>query len=103
VRQQNAIFRAVGAKALRRADDVLQRLLPDGVFEGCEYVARNPKRADRHLGSFRINLDTGAWADFALDDPKARGGDLISLAAYLHNLTQFEAARNLAHMLGMSL
>ena len=60
VRQQNAIFRAVGAKALRRADDVLQRLLPDGVFEGCEYVARNPKRADRHLGSFRINLDTGA-------------------------------------------
>jgi hypothetical protein len=59
------------------------------------------KRADRHRGSFRINLATGRWADFALDDDAARGGDLISLAAYLFNIRQSEAARGLMRMLGM--
>ena len=38
--------------------------------------AFNPRRADRHLGSFQINVRTGKWADFATGD---RGGDLISL------------------------
>jgi hypothetical protein len=61
-------------------------------------VALNPKRPDRHLGSFRINLATGKWADFATGD---RGGDPVSLAAYLFGLTQVEAARRLADMLGV--
>ena len=38
-----------------------------------------------------------AGPDFALSD--ARGGDPISLAAYLAGLSQTEAARNLAEML----
>ena len=59
---------------------LLRRWLPDGRIEGNEYVARNPRRSDRRLGSFKINLRTGRWADFAFD---ARGGDPISLAAYL--------------------
>ena len=98
--RRNNLFRTVGAKALRHAEAVLQRLLPGGVYSDCEYTVLNPKRRDKRMGSLRINLNTGAWADFAVDDPKACGGDLISLAAYLHDLTQFEAAQRLARMLG---
>ena len=58
---------------------------------------QTPRREDQRPGSFSINLATGRWADFAL--PDARGGDPISLAAYLAGLSQTEAARNLAEML----
>ena len=53
-----------------------------------------------HLGSFRVNLHTGQWADFATGD---RGGDVISLAAYLSHLSQIEAAEKLAEMLGIGI
>ncbi len=62
------------------------------------WTARNPRRADTHAGSFRINLRTGRWADFATGD---KGGDPVSLAAYLHGLSQIEAARRLAGMFGL--
>jgi len=75
------------------------RWLPDGKREGQEWVARNPKRSDRHLGSFKINLMTGQWADFATGD---KGGDVISLAAYLHGLTQPAAAVKISEMLGIT-
>ena len=77
---------------------LLARWLPDGRREGNEYVARNPRRHDRHPGSFKINLSRGAWADFATGD---RGGDVISLAAFLAGTSQGEAARELARMLGL--
>jgi hypothetical protein len=38
---------------------LLDRWLPGGRREGREYVARNPRRADRTAGSFRINITTG--------------------------------------------
>ena len=62
-------------------------------------MALNPRRVDLRLGSFRVNLQTGQWADFALTD--ARGGDPVSLAAYLSGKTQADAARALAAMLGL--
>jgi hypothetical protein len=65
---------------------------------GREYTARNPRRPDRNAGSFRINLNTGRWADFAIGDG---GGDVISLAAYLFGVSQIEAARRLADLLGV--
>ena len=77
---------------------LLARWLPDGRLEGFEYVALNPTRADRRPGSFRVNVCTGRWADFATG---ARGGDPVSLAAYLSDLSQVEAARELAGMLGL--
>jgi hypothetical protein len=92
-------FDRINRAALGQLDGILRRWLPDGRIEGLEYVARNPKRYDRRLGSFKINRRTGRWADFATG---ARGGDPISLAAYLHGLSQFEAARRLAHMLGIA-
>jgi len=59
-------------------------------------VALNPRRHDRSPGSFKVNLRTGRWADFATGD---KGGDPVSLAAYLFNLSQADAARRLAAML----
>ena len=92
-------FAAVNQAALARLPDILHRWLPDGRTEGGEYVARNPTRADRRPGSFKINVSTGRWADFATG---SRGGDPVSLAAYLAGCGQAEAARELAAMLGMS-
>ena len=93
-------FAAINAAALAVLPGLLDRWLPDGRVEaGREYVARNPRRDDRRLGSFKINLHTGRWADFATGD---KGGDVISLAAYLADIRQIEAARELAAMLGIS-
>lgn len=89
-------FDAVNRAATTALPALLRRWLPDGRVEGREYVARNPRRDDRRPGSFKINLDTGRWADFAIGD---KGGDVISLAAYLAGLRQVEAARHLAEML----
>ena len=62
-----------------------------------EIVALNPRRADRNLGTFKINRYNGRWCDFATGD---KGGDPISLVAYLADVSQGEAARLLAQMLG---
>jgi hypothetical protein len=77
---------------------LLARWLPEGRVQGKEYVARNPQRADHTPGSFRINVNTGKWADFATE---ARGGDPISLAAYLFcGNDQIAAAIEVKRMLG---
>ena len=91
-------FTVVNRAALADLPAILARWLPGGRIEGGEYVALNPRRADRRLGSFKINLGTGKWADFATGD---RGGDPVSLAAYLAGCGQTEAARELAAMLGL--
>jgi hypothetical protein len=89
-------FGGINGAALDRAVDILRRWLPDGRLEGHEYLARNPRRSDRRPGSFKVNITTGRWADFATGD---RGGDLVSLAAYLAEIGQAEAARRIAAML----
>lgn len=91
-------FDKVNRVALSYSLAILQRWLPDGRVSGREYRARNPKRHDRRIGSFSVNMQTGQWADFAAGE---KGGDLISLAAYLFDLKQGEAARQLAWMIGM--
>lgn len=92
------LFRRVNDAARPNAEAICRRFLPDGKVIGTEYVARNPTRADNRPGSFKVNLKTCRWADFATNDS---GGDLISLAAYLFGLRQSEAARHLATMLGV--
>lgn len=90
-------FQALNAVAIRHLPALVARWLPGGRWVNGEYVVLNPRRADRTLGSFKINRN-GRWADFATTD---RGGDVISLAAYLANCTQREAAKRLAAMMGM--
>jgi hypothetical protein len=77
---------------------VLARILPSGKHVGSEYLALNPSRADRHAGSFKVNIATGRWADFVTGD---KGGDPISLVAYLADVSHGEAALLLARMLGL--
>jgi hypothetical protein len=91
-------FERVNRAALAVLPALLARWLPDGQKIASEWVARNPRRADRHLGSFKVNVRTGRWADFATG---VKGGDVISLAAYLAGLGQVEAARELARALGI--
>ncbi len=92
-------FKRVAQAALQRAPALLPVLLPNGKFAGGEYVALNPFRADRSLGSFKVNVRSGRWADFATGD---RGGDLIALVAWQTRKTQREAALHLAEILGIS-
>lgn len=92
-------FDQINSVALANAPAILSRWLPDGFLEGDEFTALNPKRSDSRKGSFKINIRTGKWADFATGDS---GSDLIALAAYLFDLKQGEAARKLSSMLGIS-
>lgn len=91
-------FAAVNRAALAALPALLARWLPDGRWRGDEYVARNPRRADRQPGSFKINRN-GRWSDFATGDS---GGDPVSLAAFLAGLGQREAAIELARALGLT-
>jgi len=83
-------FDKVRVCALSNAHVLCRELLPDGQIRGSEYVARNPLRDDRRPGSFKINLRTGAWADFASD---ARGNDLIGLVGYVRQTDRVRAAQ----------
>jgi hypothetical protein len=91
-------FTKIAALALTHAYVLVPAWIPDGKCQGREWIARNPKRADRHFGSFSVNLAIGKWADFAVAG--AKGGDLISLRAYLDGVSQSEAARRVAMEVG---
>lgn len=91
-------FAHINRVALGNSRAIVSQWLPGGRIEGHEYVARNPRRRDARLGSFKINLETGKWGDFATGQ---YGGDLISLAAFLSGCSQTEAAIKVASMLGV--
>jgi len=77
------------------------RLLPGGRAVAGEWQALNPRRADTHLGSFKVRMAgarAGVWSDFATRD---HGGDLISLVAYLERCEPRRGRRRLAMMLGI--
>lgn len=92
-------FAMVNAVARASLPNLLATWLPGGRRQGREWVARNPKRADQHLGSFKTNLVSGTWSDFATGEA---GSDPVSLFAYLNDLKQGEAAERLAADLGIS-
>ncbi len=92
-------FERINKIALAQLKSLCCRWLKDGQVIGHEYIARNPRRRDEHIGSFKVNLTSGRWADFALTG--IGGGDPVSLAAYLANCSQIDAARQLSNMLGI--
>ena len=81
-------------KLFERANSFLsiQTILPSGKKSGGEWISLNPKRSDNSEGSFKINMRTHKWSDFATGD---KGGDLLSLYSYLHDLDYVEAARQI--------
>jgi hypothetical protein len=93
-------FEAINIAALRNGRAFVESLLPGGKFQGSEYVVLNPRRDDRHPGSFMINYGSGRWKDFSSGDG---GRDFVSLVAYIRGTGQGEAARELADKFGVSL
>lgn len=73
-------FKRLNAMLLPQLPALVKQWLPAGRAAGAEWTALNPRRHDRRPGSFRVNLRSGRWADFASGE---RGGDPISLYAYL--------------------
>ena len=97
-RARRVDFDRVNAAALRNAEAVVRGLLPEGRRDGVEWVAKPPHRPSTGLGSFKVNLNKGAWGDFKTGD---KGGDLVSLAAFVAQVSQRDAAIKLAGSLGM--
>lgn len=95
-----AAIRCTADMAASHALTVVPELLPEGVRKGGEWWSRNPTRGDREAGSFSVSLTDGRWHDFASGD---KGGDLVSLAAYVWGTSQTNAARDLARRLGLHL
>ncbi len=91
-------FKEIARTALLSARSLLPRWLPGGRWEGDEYVAKNPTRADAHAGSFKINARSGVWSDFATGDA---GRDLLDLKAFLDGSSLSEAALAIAQELGL--
>ena len=91
-------FEGIARAALAHSDALVRKWLPEGRMSNGEWVALNPHRMDNNLGSFRINLGTGRWADFASGDS---GGDLISLAAFVFAISNAKAARLIKSGLGV--
>jgi putative DNA primase/helicase len=87
-------FKKLAADALVSAERLVPQWLAGGARQGPEWVALNPTRGDSKVGSFKVNLVSGRWSDFATGDS---GGDLLSLYAYLfHGGRQIDAAKALA-------
>ncbi len=71
---------------------ILREIVGAGEIQGSDYVALNPRRNDKHRGSFRIHIATGRFYDFATGD---RGGSVIDLAMFVYNCEIVEAAKHL--------
>ena len=88
-------FAAINQIVLLNHKSFLDSFLPGGRFLGNEYIVRNPKRNDNREGSFKINIKTGVWYDFAI----VKGGsDFISLYAYLNDYSQSKSAKSLSEL-----
>lgn len=88
-------FKYLARAVLSRATTFLPDWLPGGRIDGKEYVCANIRGGEGK--SFKVNVASGKWADFAAGD---KGGDLISLYAAVHGLSQFQAASQLAKLVG---
>lgn len=75
---------AIKQAAISRIGDLVlvgELGLSDGRRERIHWVCRNPQRADKQLGSFKVVLEggyRGTFKDFASD----HGGDVIDLVSY---------------------
>ena len=88
-------FESLARSLLSNAPDLLSRWFPAGRFLGHEFLVGDLSGTPGE--SLSINIRTGRWSDFATDE---RGGDLISLFAAIHRMSQGDAARQLTGILG---
>lgn len=93
---QNLDFQAINSAVLANPS-YLERRLSESRREGRELVAASINGGRGN--SFKINLDTGKWAEFSGNE---RGGDTVSFVAAQEGIGQGEAARLIAEELGLS-
>lgn len=91
-------FEGLARALVERSRDIVPALLPGGQIKGKEYCCADIKGGKGT--SFKVNLDTGKWADFAVDQS---GKDLIGLWAEVENIKQGEAAKRAAREIGYDL
>src|SRR5829696_876821 len=92
-------FAAVNGAALACLPALCRRWLPEGRLEGAEWVVGSLRgEPGRSLKVRLAGQKAGVWSDFA---DGIGGSDPVSLAAALFGLSQSEAARRLAEMLGV--
>ncbi len=89
-------FSTVNGAALSKLPSLLSEWFPAGHLAGREFECGNINGQPGR--SFKVNTQTGAWADFAGVE---KGGDPISLYAARHGLKQGEAALRLGRELGL--
>ena len=90
-------FHKIARCALPHLITILDRLGVEHRRAGSEIEMLNPTRNDRRFGSFRVNIRSGRWADFATGDT---GGDVVALVAYLCGCRQIAAARRISDLVG---
>lgn len=83
-------FKRLNSELLSQAHFLLSQWLPGGRIIGNEYTCGDLSGGEGQ--SLKININTGLWCDFAAD---IKGGDLVSLYAAIHGMSQIEAAREL--------
>jgi hypothetical protein len=88
----------VAKSANAKLPAIVKRWLPTGELRGHHWVAPNPKSCGDSVSSLKINLRNGEWRDWTTGD---HGGDPVSLAMYLANLSEKMAVGQLAEMLEM--
>jgi uncharacterized protein (DUF927 family) len=89
-------FAEIHSRLIPQAESLLPSWLPGGQFRGPEYVTASTDGGQGR--SLSVNTTTGAWSDFATGE---RGGDMVSLFAAIHGLSQGDAAKKLAQDLGL--
>jgi putative DNA primase/helicase len=88
----------LAAALLQRIDELVARWLPHGVERNARWYVGD---FDGGAGeSANVNLRTGQWIDNAAPDQDV-GGDLISLYARIHGMSQHAAAIELMDLVGM--
>lgn len=92
-------FKALASTLLDMAETEVPKWLPGGRMDGHEYKCDNLSGGEGR--SCSVNLNTGAWADFATHGEQ-QGRDLISLYAAIHGMEQLEAARELVADLNLT-
>ena len=92
LKRKYANFQEIRGRYSENPLPILRKLVGAGEIRGGDYVALNPRRNDKHRGSFRIHIATGRFYDFATGD---RGGSVIDLAMFVYNCEIVEAAKHL--------
>lgn len=68
---------------------ILQQWMDKDCLHENHYIGYNPKHEDAAYAALFVNLNTGRWRDSLTGDA---GEDIISLCAYLFNLSYHKAA-----------